>query len=239
MFKIMKSKKFLFVVIACAAFFGTFFVTNDTKAACVNPEKCCKCFKEIIGDDPYMIFEGADLDSANTCNNECSVKYPAAAFYIYGGSDFIRITKRSTNSVTNTPGPAISSPLIPGAPGPESELIKCGRPGQNMCTLCDLIAGMNNIIKYLMKIAVGVALLAITIGGVMYIISASDSGLVDTAKSTIKNAAIGFALIFAAYLIVNTTISYIGARTNDAGQSTFGMKITSWGAFDCTENTDR
>ncbi|EKD46823.1 MAG: hypothetical protein ACD_67C00055G0004 [uncultured bacterium] len=113
-------------------------------------------------------------------------------------------------------------------------IITCGR-GQSMCTLCDLIAGMNTIIKYLMKIAVGVALLAMTIGGVMYIVSYGDKGMIDKAKGAIKNAAIGFAVIFAGYLIINTTISYIGSRKDEAtGKSTFGMNITSWGEFDCS-----
>lgn len=112
-------------------------------------------------------------------------------------------------------------------------IIQCGRGGQDMCTLCDIIKGMNTIIKYLMKIAIGVALLAMAIGGVMYIISAGDSGLIDTAKSTLKNAAIGFVIIFAGYLIINTTINYIGSKKNAAGEATFGMNITSWGNFDC------
>jgi hypothetical protein len=90
-----------------------------------------------------------------------------------------------------------------------------------------------------MKIAIGVALLAMAIGGVMYVVSAGDSGLIDNAKSTIKNAAIGFVIIFAGYLIINTTITYVGARKDDNGNVTFGMNITSWGQFDCTANPNR
>lgn len=107
-------------------------------------------------------------------------------------------------------------------------IITCGR-GQDMCTLCDLIAGMNTIIHYLMQLAIGVALLAMAIGGVMYIVSAGDSGLIDQAKNTMKNAAIGFVIIFAGYLIINTTISYIGAYTN------LGIEnVGSWGEFKCS-----
>jgi hypothetical protein len=92
-----------------------------------------------------------------------------------------------------------------------------------------MLKGMNKIIHYLMDIAIGVALLAMAIGGVMYVVSAGDTGAIETAKGTIKNAAIGFVIIFAAYLIVNTTITYLGAS------STLGMKTaTTWGEFDCT-----
>jgi hypothetical protein len=111
-------------------------------------------------------------------------------------------------------------------------IVSCGR-GQSMCTLCDLIAGMNNIIQYLMKISIGVALLAMSIGGVMYVVSAGDSKLIDQAKGTMKNAAIGFVIIFAGWLIINTTITYIGTKTITDNGGTLGINVTSWGQFDC------
>ena len=127
---------------------------------------------------------------------------------------------------------------IPGATQ-SGGIIQCGRPGQSMCTLCDLIRGMNIIIHYLMQIAIGVALLAMAIGGVLYIVSAGDGKLIDQAKAAIKNAAIGFVIIFGGYLIINTTISYLGAKTDAQGNPTFGMSITSWGNFDCKVNSNR
>ncbi len=128
--------------------------------------------------------------------------------------------------------------MLFGVSDANAALVTCGT-GKSMCTLCDLIAGMNNVIQYLMKIAIGVALLAMAIGGVMYIVSAGDSGLIDQAKSTLKNAAIGFVIIFAAFLIIDTTINYIGSKTNASGVPTFGINITSWGKFDCTANPNR
>jgi hypothetical protein len=122
---------------------------------------------------------------------------------------------------------AIQNNVVPGTTTEESQIIKCGRPGQNMCTLCDLIAGMNNIIQYLMKIAIIVALLAVTIGGVMYVVSAGDTGLADMAKKTITNAAVGFVIIFAAFLIIDTTINYLGTKPG------MGINVTSWGQFVC------
>ncbi len=135
-------------------------------------------------------------------------------------------------------GPPITSNRVPGE-STGGGLIQCGRPGTDMCTLCDIIKGMNIIIQYLMKIAIGVALLAMSIGGVMYVISAGDSGLIDTGKNTMKNAAIGFVIIFAGYLIINTTINYLGTKKGATGEATFGMNITSWGNFDCTANPNR
>ena len=84
-----------------------------------------------------------------------------------------------------------------------------------------------DIIDYIMKIAIGVALVGIAIGGVLYTISAGDSGAAEKAKTTIKNALIGFIIVFSAWLIVNTTISAIGARKD------LGINVTGWGEFDC------
>lgn len=122
---------------------------------------------------------------------------------------------------------------VAGQQGPASEIVKCGRSGQQMCTLCDLIRGMNYVIQYIMKIAIGVGLLAITIGGVMYVVSAGDKGLINQAKGTMQNAGIGFVIIFAGWLIINTLISYIGI------QDGMGIDVTSWGQFDCTTNPNR
>jgi hypothetical protein len=136
----------------------------------------------------------------------------------------------------NAPIAASSIPAPQRVPGTTegTGIVSCGRAGQDMCTLCDLIRGMNIIINYLMKLAIGVALLAMAIGGVMYIVSAGDTGQAGKAKSAITNAAIGFVIIFSAFLIINTTINYIGSIKDASGQSTFGMNITSWGNFDCT-----
>lgn len=141
---------------------------------------------------------------------------------------------QSTPKVPETPVGAQADDLVPGIQDDPSGIIQCGRPGQRMCTLCDLIKGINTVIQYIMKIAIGIAILAITIGGVMYVVSAGDSGLIEMAKTTMKNAVIGFVLVFAAFLIINTTMQYLGTKKNAQGEPTFGFNITSWGQFDCT-----
>jgi len=123
---------------------------------------------------------------------------------------------------------SIFGTMLFGVGNANAAVITCGT-GQDMCTLCDLIAGMNRIIQYLMKLAIGVALLAMTIGGVMYVVSAGDKGLADKAKGAITNAVVGFAIIFAGWLIINTTITYIGSYTNLGIQG-----VGSWGNFECT-----
>lgn len=141
-----------------------------------------------------------------------------------------------STSMTNSPnisngqgtnGQIVNS-VVPGQRGPESQFIKCGRPGQRMCTLCDLIAGLNNIIKFIMRISIGVGLLAFTAAGVMYAISLGETKQTDNAKGLMKNTGIGFVIIFSAWLIINTVIQSLGAYPN------LGINITSWGDFECT-----
>jgi hypothetical protein len=156
---------------------------------------------------------------SNKKRSECS---GSNSLFDVGGSD---CSELNSSFCKASGGAQIQDDSIPGTTE-SGGIIQCGRPGQNMCTLCDMIAGINTIIQYLMKIAIGAALLAIAIGGIMYIVSAGDPGLVENAKTTIKNAVIGFIIIFAGYIIINTTIVYLGTKS--------GMGINAqWGVFTC------
>ena len=150
------------------------------------------------------------------------------SFLFFGFSDL-----KTANAATLRDGSLLAQASNPQA-STQSAIVQCGRSGQSMCNLCDLIAGLNNVIQYIMKIAIGVSLFMMTVGGVIYIISAGDSGMIGTAKTTMKNAAIGFIIVFAAYLMVDLTIRYMGTRTNEAGEPTFGITSSSWGRFDCS-----
>lgn len=107
-------------------------------------------------------------------------------------------------------------------------IVQCGRGGQEMCTLCDLIKGLNIIIHYLLKIAIVVALTAITVGGGMYVISTGNSKMIDMAKGAMKNAVIGLVIMLSAWLLINTLLLALGASSN------LGITgVTVWGNFDC------
>lgn len=205
----------------------------------------CACSN---GGNVPFIYPVSDLKQATSgqdCNNKCYAS--SAAYFTYDGIGALSVIAAGRNrtvapAVTTAPTTGgtggMKDTKIPGASiDAATGIVSCGRPGQDLCTICDLIKGINKVIQYLMKIAIGVALLAIGIGGVMYIVSAGEKGLIDQAKSTMKNAAIGFVIIFAGFLIINTTIDYIGARKDASGNLTFGMRITSWGQFECAAPT--
>ena len=65
---------------------------------------------------------------------------------------------------------------------------------------------IGRIIKALLGLSGSVALLMFVWGGVLYL-TAGDSKRVDTAKTTLKNAAIGLAVIFLSYMGVVTVIA--------------------------------
>jgi hypothetical protein len=89
----------------------------------------------------------------------------------------------------------------------EAQIVPCGRSGSGtMCTLCDLIVGIDNIIKYAFNILVWVAVCMIVIAGVMYIVSAGSQGLMNAAKQLLWNVLVGFAIVLLAWLIINTII---------------------------------
>ena len=119
-------------------------------------------------------------------------------------------------------------PLISSA-----ALVPCGRSDQagtadEMCTLCHFIIGIKGLIDYGFTIMVIVGLAMLVIAGVVYIVSAGNEGMMGTAKSLMKNALIGFALILGAWLIVNTTMWIMGVRGD------LGINVASWNTFTCS-----
>ncbi len=113
-------------------------------------------------------------------------------------------------------------------------IIQCGRPGQDLCTLCDLIKGIYDIVQYIIKIAVWVTLAAIAVGGGMYAISAGDSKMIELAKGAMKNALIGLVVVLSAWLMINTLLLVIGAQTN------LGIGgVVGWNKFECTASDAR
>lgn len=117
-------------------------------------------------------------------------------------------------------------------------LVPCGKStdtgNDQMCTLCHLIIGIKGLVDYGFTIMVIVGLAMLVIAGVVYIVSAGNEGMMETAKSLMKNVLIGFALILGAWLIVTTMMWIMGTReTGDEG-GVLGIKVTSWNTFTCS-----
>ncbi|EKE25137.1 MAG: hypothetical protein ACD_5C00275G0001 [uncultured bacterium] len=203
MIKDKKIKFFLASFILAGGFFVSTINVQAADAVCNGKASGTRCN---MGDS-----KSAELGTCDASGN-CEL-------------DTTKVTATSTSGQGSNG--QISDSVIPGATGAESKFVKCGRSGQRMCTLCDLIAGLNNIIQYIMKLSIGIGILAFAAGGVMYIISGADPGMKGKANETMKNAAIGFVIIFTGWLIVNTVIVSLGTYSD------LGIGIKGWGQFEC------
>ncbi|EKE11380.1 MAG: hypothetical protein ACD_15C00097G0004 [uncultured bacterium] len=110
-------------------------------------------------------------------------------------------------------------------------LVPCGGDGESACTLCHLIVGFHNLTTFLTKILISVTLAAIFFSGVMYIISAGDDGMMQSAKEFIKASLIGFAIVLGSWLIINVTLWVISAQMTNIGH-------LNWYEFHCTDGTE-
>jgi len=100
----------------------------------------------------------------------------------------------------------------------EAGLVPCGANTDDsattydeteQCTLCHIVKGISYLITYIRDIMVFVALAVITAMGIMYIVSAGNTGLMETAKKGIWAALAGIAIILLAWVVVNTVMYVI------------------------------
>ena len=90
--------------------------------------------------------------------------------------------------------------------GPCQKLVPC----KDDCKLSDIFIMIQNIVNCLVFISVNICLLFIVIGGLLYIFSLGNPENLTKAKNTILWALGGLALVFLAWLIVNTMMYWMG-----------------------------
>ena len=112
-------------------------------------------------------------------------------------------------------------------------LIPCGTSyASDPCTLCHLIVGIQGLIDFgLKKIMLPLAILMIVVAGVIYIISAGNEHLMTLAKTGLTYILAGFAIILAAWIMVNTVLNLVGVKSD------LGLSITRWDQFSCSTNS--
>lgn len=117
----------------------------------------------------------------------------------------------------------------------DRHLVPCGRqcddPGSvydetASCTLCHFFLLIKNIFDLILALIIIAAILAITIAGVLYIVSAGAS-LVQRAKEIVKYTLIAFALLLLSWLIVYTALNFMAAKEEFIGTG------DNWFEFKC------
>jgi hypothetical protein len=113
-------------------------------------------------------------------------------------------------------------------------LVPCGLGTSDPCTLCHFIVGIKSLIDWGMGILIALSVTAISIAGVIYVVSSGDSELTKKAKSFVTSTVIGFALMLGAWLIINTTLWLFSAKKGGDGSYNLGLESKSWNSFSCS-----
>ena len=99
----------------------------------------------------------------------------------------------------------------PPPDAPSFYLVHCGQDASCPCEICDFFLTLARIYDFLVKwIASPLAILAITIGAVMLMISAGNPNLANKGKTVLWSAIIGLVLVFLSWLIINTILGALG-----------------------------
>jgi len=107
-------------------------------------------------------------------------------------------------------------------PNGEKGLIDCGcsPTGDDACTICDFFSTLVKIYDFIVKmIATPLAIIALTIGGVLIMISAGNPTLMSKGKTIFWSAVIGLVLVFCSYLIIATVLGILGYVNADGWAS--------------------
>ncbi len=112
-------------------------------------------------------------------------------------------------------------------------IVPCGRSSNDApaeekkpCTICHLVVGGNRIIKWGLTVMTFIAIAVIVAMAIFYIVSTGNEGMMQTAKGGITAALVGFAIMLAAWLIVNTTLRIFTATIPGLTVSSTGFSFT-------------
>jgi hypothetical protein len=106
-------------------------------------------------------------------------------------------------------------------------LVPCGVT--TPCTLCHFIIGFHKLVLYGTYLVTALALLALVLTGVAYILSSGNEGLMTTAKGFLKGSFIGFAVVLGGFLIITAALWVVSAN-GDLGIGHTG----GWASFSCS-----
>ena len=195
-------------------------VQADSSCSCMTPsgttnlpnqasgDACAEaCQKAVGGTDVPVVttFNGQVYKNSNGTLGAPSVQMPQTT-----ASPGIGTTATASPGVGTTKQPTSSA--IAGQSG---GIVPCGSGNTvgGACTLCHLIIGINNLIKYGLGILITISVVAIFIAGIIYIIS-SGTPLMEQAKKALSAALVGFTLVLTAWLIVATVMWILSAQSD-------------------------
>lgn len=102
------------------------------------------------------------------------------------------------------------------------------------CTLCHLLIMIKNIFDLMFAWVIIVALISLTVGGVVYLVSTGNPGRVSVAKGIVSKALFGFAGFLLAWLIVYTVLVFLSAKPANVIGINAGA---NWWQFTCSTDS--
>ena len=124
------------------------------------------------------------------------------------------------------------SPFLASADG----IVPCGNNDQSPCTLCHFIIGIFNLITWGRNILIVVAVVAIFISGILYMIS-SGTQLMEQAKRFLTASIVGFVIVITSWLIIATVMWALSAQP-DLGIGKTGANFQTGSiTFDCNSQS--
>lgn len=120
---------------------------------------------------------------------------------------------------------------------PDGGIVPCGSAGEPRCDVCQFIVLGFNIITFIRNLLVIACILVITIAGVIYIVSAGNTGMITTAKNALKYALLGVLIVLFGWVVVTFIIRSVALGENEAvpANGSVGLYVQEgslWN-FDC------
>lgn len=98
------------------------------------------------------------------------------------------------------------------------------------CTLCDAVAIVNNVIRLILGLTGGLALVAFLYGGFQLMFKGTEWKAMSKGKDTMVYALIGLFLVFFSFAIVNFGINLIVVASGNKGEVNFSSAAKLFGS---------
>jgi hypothetical protein len=85
-------------------------------------------------------------------------------------------------------------------------------------TLNDMLSVLKIVADFILVIVGSLALLALIIGGLMWLLSGGKAEMVERGKQTIVGAVLGLAIVFTSYMIIQLVFSALGIPGAESGK---------------------
>ncbi|MDI6777782.1 MAG: pilin [Patescibacteria group bacterium] len=211
------------IIVSLFVFSLIFFLCSDAKAA---GEPCA----QVNGTTVAQCYKGESAGWSGLWATKCPGSMNACAYYnqLQCGNcptqgDVCCTTDELVNSAPSSApntGASSSTPISSSADNTSSGLVPCN----TNCTLCHLVVGFKRIFDFFIGLLFVATMLAITVAGVFYMVSAGSKALTETAKKSLTYALTAFVIGMGAWIIINTIMVGLGFRHPYGG---------NWWEFTC------